>query len=246
MDCNVHCVYCHNARSKEVVSIEDFRAFLERGVSGVNYFQVGCSMEPTFDPRLADLMLLIAQSRAKPKHAFRLQTNGILLHRHNHAKMRDAGLTILTVSVDTLDSSVFRRLRGGTSLAMVKANLIQFHEACPEITLAFVTTVTSLNVKSISELVRVGLDFDVTAFNLRQVFYYPDSKIVDHSQMPELLVRDDEFLDMAASVQAKYGRLARFHILSAQAIVQAQAPVTAESLLTPRLGQAAATAPASG
>src|SRR5215467_2031156 len=77
-------------------------------------------------------------------HTSRLQTNGILLHRHDHGKMRDAGLTMLSLSVDTFDPTVFKQLRGGTSLARVKSNLIQFHEHCPNVSLVFVTTVTSL------------------------------------------------------------------------------------------------------
>jgi molybdenum cofactor biosynthesis enzyme MoaA len=230
-DCNVRCVYCHNARSKEVVSTADFRAFLEEGVSGVDLFQVGCAMEPTLDPRLGDLMLLVSRSPARPRQVFRLQTNGILLHRHDHVKMRDAGLTIVTVSVDTVDASVFKQLRGGTSLPRVKSNLIEFHKTCPEITLGFITTVTRLNIGSIDELVQSGLELGITVFNLRQIFYYSDSKIVDHSQMPSLLVSDGEFLDMSAQVRAKYGNLARFHVQGAQAIMQASVPLRTESLL---------------
>jgi molybdenum cofactor biosynthesis enzyme MoaA len=145
--------------------------------------------------------------------------------------MRDAGLTILTVSVDTVDPSVFKRLRGGTSLPKVRSNLIEFHKHCPEITIAFVTTVTSLNIRSIDQLVQSGVDLGVTVFNLRQVFYHPDSRIVDHSQMPSLLVSDDDFLDMSAQVRAKYGHLVRFHVQGAQAMMQAAVPVRAESLL---------------
>jgi len=191
------------------VDTSDFQMFLEESLSGVSCFQVGSTMEPTLDPRLADLLLLISRLPARPRHTFRLQTNGILLHRHDHVKMRDAGLTILTVS-DTLDPSVLKRLRGGTSLSKVKLNMTQFHKTCPHISIAFVITVTSINIDTVDDLVRSVLDLGVTAFNLRRLFYHPSSRIVDHSQMPALLVSHEEFSEMSAQVQAKYGSLARF------------------------------------
>jgi len=85
--------------------------------------------------------------------------------------------------------------------------MTQFHKTCPHISIAFVITVTSINIDN---LVRSVLDLGVTAFNLRRLFYHPSSRIVDHSQMPALLVSHEEFSEMSAQVQAKYGSLARF------------------------------------
>src|SRR5688572_14759891 len=90
-DCNVHCVYCHNHRSKELLDTTEFREFLHKNVVRIKHFQMGCIMEPTLDPRLCDLMLLVADSPGKPTRSFRLQTNGILLHKHDYGKMHDAG-----------------------------------------------------------------------------------------------------------------------------------------------------------
>jgi sulfatase maturation enzyme AslB (radical SAM superfamily) len=76
-DCNLHCVYCHNHRSKETIdATDDFAAFLHSKVISVATFQTGCIMEPTLDGRLADLLLMVAHSPAKPTHEFILQTNG--------------------------------------------------------------------------------------------------------------------------------------------------------------------------
>src|SRR2546427_8356069 len=116
-DCNVHCVYCHNHRSKDLVDTEEFCTFLEENVLSINNFQVGCIMEPTLAPRLFDLMLITATSRGRPGKTFLLQTNGILLHRHDYSKMRDAGLTHLSVSIDAVDPMTHKLLRGGTSFA---------------------------------------------------------------------------------------------------------------------------------
>jgi hypothetical protein len=80
-------------------------------------------------------------------------------------------------------------------------------------------------------LVRSGLELGVATFELRQVFYHPESTIVDHSRMPSLLVRDDEFLAMATQIQSEYGKFARFHINRARASTERAAQVTAASLL---------------
>jgi molybdenum cofactor biosynthesis enzyme MoaA len=216
-----------------MIKTEDFQAFINNNVIGAKDFQFGCLMEPTLDPRLGDLMLLVAVSRAKPTRLFRLQTNGILLHRHDHGKMRDAGLTMLSLSVDTFEPIVFKRLRGGTSLAKVKSNLIRFRERCPNISLVFVTTVTSLNIHSIDILIQTGLELGVKHFNLRQMFYHRNSNIVDHSQMPTLIVADQEFAEMSERVRITYGNMAHFHIQTAQSIIEGAGRLRSHSLLSP-------------
>src|ERR1700730_12958740 len=66
-------------------------------------------------------MLMIADSPAKPRVQFTLQTNGTLLHRHDHAKMRAAGMTDLQVSVDSAEPETQKILR--TSLSSVRRPL---------------------------------------------------------------------------------------------------------------------------
>ncbi len=50
-DCNVHCVYCHNPRSKDTVPTEELQSFLDENVESIQNFQMGCIMEPTLDRR---------------------------------------------------------------------------------------------------------------------------------------------------------------------------------------------------
>ena len=86
-------------RKEQLIDLDEFRAFVSEKVTGVRLFQFGCVMEPTLDKRLCDFMAAVAASPAAPSHEFRLQTNGILLHRHDVARMLAAGLTLLTISV---------------------------------------------------------------------------------------------------------------------------------------------------
>lgn len=204
-DCNLRCVYCHNPRTDTVVSSQEFRAFLHENVVGTHFFQVGCAMEPTLDARLADLLLMVGASPAKPKIEFQLQTNGILLHRHDLAKIADSGLTALSVSVDAAEPSTQKLLRSGTSLDKVVRNVVAFTKACPRARLEFICTVTKANLDKLEGLVSLGLDVGVARFVFREVFYRPDSEIVDHARMPELVLSPGDFKGMQARLLARFG-----------------------------------------
>jgi Radical SAM superfamily len=208
--CNLHCVYCHNPRSDEQIDGSRFHEFLHTKVGRVGSFQVGCIMEPTMDKRLADFVLQIAESPAKPERDFLLQTNGILLHRHDHAKMRRAGLTRLSVSMDAANPETQKELRNGTSLAKVLRNVKEFMAACPETSAEFITTVTRSNIDSLSELVVLGLEMGIKRFIFREVFYYPDNNIVDHTRMPNLVLREGEFRSMKELVLGRFEGAAEF------------------------------------
>jgi sulfatase maturation enzyme AslB (radical SAM superfamily) len=208
--CNLHCVYCHNHRSTETIAEEDLRTYLYSRVISVDHFQVGCIMEPTLDSRLADLMLTISHSPAKPTQTFMLQTNGILLHRHDTAKLRDAGLSLLSVSVDAAEPDTQKELRNGTSLDKVIRNLDTFHNQLSEVAIDFITTVTTSNVGKMRKLVELGMNHGVSRFIFREVFYHPENDIVDHSRMPDLLLKAGQFDDMKQDLLATYGTEANF------------------------------------
>jgi MoaA/NifB/PqqE/SkfB family radical SAM enzyme len=204
--CNLHCVYCHNHRSDEVIGADEFADFLHSKVISVAGFQVGCIMEPTLDERLVDFMLLIANSPAKPQHEFILQTNGILLHRHDAKKMSDVGLTRLTVSMDAADPEIQKSLRGGMSLEKVVRNVAGFRKDCSKTSVEFITTVTSANIDKLETLVTLGLDLGVQRFIFREMYYYPDNNVVDHSRMPGLLLRKGQFSEMTEKIRSRFGK----------------------------------------
>jgi molybdenum cofactor biosynthesis enzyme MoaA len=202
--CNLHCVYCHNHRSDGIIDTARFVEFLNTKVGRVGVFQVGCIMEPTLDKRLADLILQIAKSPAKPGQDFILQTNGILLHRHDQRKMRQAGLTRLSVSMDAADPATQKELRNGTSLQKVLRNIKDFIVACPETSVEFITTVTRANVDKVNDLVALGLEMGIQRFIFREVFYYPENDVVDHWRMPGLILREGEFHRMMERVLGRF------------------------------------------
>jgi MoaA/NifB/PqqE/SkfB family radical SAM enzyme len=228
-DCNVHCVYCHNRRSSELVELEAFRAFMNAKVIALEQFQLGCAMEPTLDKRMVEFMEAVAASPARPRRGIRLQTNGILLHRHDSGRMAAAGLAFLTVSVDSITGDTHKDLRGGTSLAKVQRNIIEFRRACPDIAVGLLTTVTTENIDDVDELLRWGLSEGVAAFELRQIFHHPGSEIVDHERMRRLLVTAEAFAAMRARIQSLAGDRARILFLENDEISRIARDITLRS-----------------
>jgi MoaA/NifB/PqqE/SkfB family radical SAM enzyme len=188
-------------------------------------------MEPTLDNRLCDLMLMVANSPANPKHMFMLQTNGILLDKHDHQKMRKAGLTHLSVSVDAAEPETQKMLRSGTSLQRVISNVKSFHHACPEVEIIFITTVTMANIHKIEELVNLGIELGVNQFVVREVFYHPDNDIVDHQKMPDLLLRDGDFFNMKNGLLEKFGTSVNFLFANNEELKAGESKMREDSLL---------------
>ena len=209
-NCNVHCVYCHNHRSQDRVALEDLRAFLDENVIGIDNFQIGCIMEPTLDDRMCDLMLLVARSPVRPAQELVLQTNGILLHRHDPEKLREAGLTRLSVSIDSANPATHKVLRGGTSLPKVLSNLAGFAKNLPACAIDFITTVTRVNVAEMESLVEFGLGVGVQRFVLREMYYLPESNVVDHSRMQSLILERGEFARMRDRLLGRFADRAAF------------------------------------
>ena len=203
-DCNLRCVYCHNPRSKEIIDTEAFSLFLHSRVLSVSTFQVGCVMEPTLDGRLADLLLIVSHSPAKPTHDFMLQTNGLLLHRHDIGKLREANLTRLSVSMDAANPQIAKSLRSGMSIDRVIRNVSAFRKDCPNTSVEFITTVTSENIDNLEGLINLGNSLNVRRFIFRELFYYPGNDVVDHSRMPGLTLRPGAFAAMEQRLRQSY------------------------------------------
>jgi len=229
-DCNVQCVYCHNHRSSKIVEREDLVGFLRENVTELHVFQMGCVMEPTLDARMCDLLLDVAASPARPRERLTVQTNGILLHMHDAAKLRDAGVTHLCVSIDSADPVVTKSLRGGTSLSKVARNLEQLLPACPGMEAQFITTVTSLNADGMDALVRFGLGLGVRHFVMREVFYHPDNDVVDHTRMPALMLGKSEFDRMAGRLRSTFPADVTFDFAGRGALAEHEQRMLEDSL----------------
>lgn len=200
-NCNLKCTYCRVPRSDSNISEAVLSDFLNTKVASVVNLQFGCGMEPTLDPRLADLMLLASRTPAKPSGQFVVQTNGTLLHRHDHQKFNRAGLNRLSVSIDSLDPTVHRQQRGGSDVHQVIENLRQFQRHCPDVETQFICVVTSANIEGTLELARFAVEVGVKRMAFRQMVYIPNHPNVVEQDIVPLIVSNDEFYKMKDRVQ---------------------------------------------
>jgi MoaA/NifB/PqqE/SkfB family radical SAM enzyme len=97
-------------------------------------------MEPTLDSRLCDFVEMIAASKARPSKDFILQTNGLLLHRHDYRRLADSGINLVSISIDVAEPETQKALRGGMSLEKLLRNVKDFRARCPDIAVEFIAT----------------------------------------------------------------------------------------------------------
>ncbi len=211
--CNLHCVYCHNNRSTDVVSEEDFKNFIDIQVKSIKDFQIGCAMEPTMDKRMNNFIKMVGQTHAKPTGMFRIQTNGILLHKHDYEVWENCGVNMLSVSVDTLDPDIHKVLRGGSDIKKIIKNIEDVRKKCPKLKMWFITTVSSDNINLLPELIKYGIDIGVKGIELRKMYYSPSSTIIkDHEKMKSLLLSNEQFNDSANSLKKQWSDRINFYI----------------------------------
>lgn len=153
--CNFRCVYCmpstafpgahHFLGRDELLRFDEIvrlvRAFADLGVGKVRL----TGGEPLIRPHLEDLVAMIAEVPGIEDVA--LTTNGSLLSRGRAEQLRQAGLSRVSISLDSLRDDVFKTINGaGVSVAKVLSAI----DAAAE---------TGLPVK-INTVVRRGLNED--------------------------------------------------------------------------------------
>jgi molybdenum cofactor biosynthesis enzyme MoaA len=212
LNCNLHCVYCHHGRTDEIFGLDQLVQVLNRSVLSTEILYMGCVMEPTLDPRLADVIETIAATSAKPSKTFGLQTNGTLLKNHDFSRLMRAGLNQVTISVDTLDDKTLRSLRGTNAKALA-GNVSWLRRQCPDLEICFLATVTKANVDQMSDFVRTSLALGIRTFTFHEVFHLPESKIVDYDRMQSLLLDEGEFHAMKLRVAQEFSGQAKLNFV---------------------------------
>lgn len=204
-NCNLKCTYCRVPRSTDVIPEAQIESFLNTHVASADNLQFGCGMEPTLDPRLSDLLLMASKTPAKPSKQYVVQTNGTLLHRHDHKKIKDAGLNRLSVSIDSLDPSVHLSQRGGSNINLIIRNLEQFQKNCPAVEVQFICVVTSANVDCALELATFARDFGAKRIAFRQMVYVPNHPNVVEADVLPLILPLDRFQRMKEEIVQELG-----------------------------------------
>ena len=215
-NCNLNCVYCRVPRSDGMIDRQDLQEFFAENVVEVDNLQFGCGMEPTIDHRLVDLIEMAAESNAKPRLRFSLQTNGLMLHQHDLERFKQAGLNLLSVSMDSTDANTHKQLRGGSSVEKIVRNLNAFKHACPDISIQIVAVITSLNIGDAVSLADFAVDLGVKRMAFREMVYLPESNNIDHGKVQDLIVPPGEFVAMRDRVLARHNGKTDFSFLETE------------------------------
>ena len=79
-------------------------------------------------------------------------------------------------------------------------------------------------------LVSVGLDLGTKRFIFREIFYHPESNVVDHNRMPELLLKENDFSIMKQSLIEKFGGVAPFTFADKQYLDSSRQTILSDSV----------------
>lgn len=202
-NCNLKCTYCRIPRSSSLIDPDELKHFLNEKVISVESLQFGCGMEPTVDARLADIIEMAVKTPAKPTLRHVLQTNGTKLHKHDHKKMARAGLTRLSVSIDSLDEEVHASQRGGSSVKQIISNLEEFRRNCPDIEIQFICVVTKASLGSCAAIADFALELGATRVAFREMMHVDNDPVADPEKVAPLIVPPGKFAEMTAELEPK-------------------------------------------
>ena len=211
-NCNLFCTYCEIGRSKAMLDLAQMREFLSHNVASVQHVYFGCGMEPTINRELGAYMLS-ARELVDPPGQLGIQSNGTLLHRHDFARFRAAGLNTFSLSIDSLRPATMDKLRDGTDVEQVLANLDALERAIPGLAILFSVVVSKDNYAEVPELVDFAIQRGVKEVWLRELTY----------QLPEvpperaaLLLEEGAFERLKATLQDRTARIRLFFLDSRQ------------------------------
>jgi len=225
--CNVHCLYCPNKRTNKRIELDEFAALLEK-ITPPNILQMGCLQELTVDKRLPRFFELIGASKKKPG-LLQMITNGTVLDRHDTSVFVANGLNALMLSIDSPDPEVSAKVRIGTDLGKILANVRQFREQFPRVELRFSSVISSETIGQVFDLVRLGQELGVSIIFFKEVTdvlmgaavaqpagFLPSARDPRYFEaMPRLLLQPGQFQQMQAEVTARWPS-ASFRFLSSE------------------------------
>jgi len=153
--CNLKCSGCvrtimtdENTWSDKHMAAEDFRKVIDALPPAKLFVPQGIG-ESTMHPKITELIGIARQSGKFDR--IEINTNALVRKVDFYAKLFDAGLSDLTVSVDTLDPDLIEKLRAETDIPKLEARLREFSEQFPN-KIGVRVTVSKGNVARLPDL----------------------------------------------------------------------------------------------
>ncbi|BBO81599.1 hypothetical protein DSCO28_21650 [Desulfosarcina ovata subsp. sediminis] len=178
--CNLSCGHCARSvvkRPPKDMAAEAFEFILELMPNTFKIILVGLG-EPTLHPALPELVR-IATGRG---HRVGLVTNAMALDKKLSRRLMAAGLGSLTASLDSADPDITTRVRPGSDVPRIIANLSDFLSLSGgTIPTAVFSAVSSRTVRSLPDLAQVIAAMGVNAWMLSDLnFQWNRSKTLWH------------------------------------------------------------------
>lgn len=155
--CNLKCAGCvrtimdeRNTWHNVHMQVENFRRIVDSLPPAELFIPQGIG-ESTMHPNIVELMRVATQ--AKKFDRIEINTNGLVRSVDFYGELFDAGLSSLTVSVDTLDVGLIERVRSGTDVAKLEMRLREFAERFPD-RMGIRVTVSKWNMGQLAELLQ--------------------------------------------------------------------------------------------
>ena len=134
--CNLKCAGCvrtimdeQNTWSNDHMPVERFQRIVD-SLSPAEIFIPQGIGESTMHPHIVELIRIASQSKKFDR--IEINTNALVRTADFYGELFDAGLSGLTVSVDSLDTGLIDRVRAGTDIAKLETRLREFAERFPD------------------------------------------------------------------------------------------------------------------
>lgn len=154
--CNLKCAGCprtlaieHGSWIDEHMDLALFQRILD-GLPPVGFVTLHGIGEPTLHPQFAELVAMARQS-GKFKR-MKVTSNGVTRSAEYYAKSVAAGLDEFWISVDSFDPEIAERMRAGTKVEKLKANIAACIEAGLPVHISMV--VSAVNYRDIPDTLR--------------------------------------------------------------------------------------------
>jgi MoaA/NifB/PqqE/SkfB family radical SAM enzyme len=149
--CNLKCPFCSQKDNKTIIKLDDY--YIDKIIEEIKDNIYACKLqyrnEPLCDSRVFDII-----KRLKKVNVLEVMfnTNGILLNKINVDKLIDSGIDKIIISVDTLDSKMYKKMRKGGDLYILLKNLeYLFKKNNNQITIRIQAVIKDQSIFSISE-----------------------------------------------------------------------------------------------
>ncbi len=202
--CNLRCRMCgvcdlvHGYTDGRELSTDQWKAVIRSAAD-----QLGTTLAVVSggEALLREDVFEIIQYASDAGIAVHLCTNAILLDDEKMMKLRDAGVSTVSISLESHEASAHEYLRGANSFPIVVNALRRFREIAPEVRIGVNFVITRCNYKHMAEMVRFAESLKVNQIKfapLHTNLLHRDKKKEDYS---DVLFQPEDLEDLAREVR---------------------------------------------